>query len=89
MSNDAIKDFIKFQINRKITSLYKDFLFILEDIRNAKYNITDDQYLRYRKRILDFGNDTIRETAAYLDKTNVTLDMEAEKKDDQKADDKV
>lgn len=56
-------DIIKFQIERNITSLYKNFLIILEDIRDGE----PINYERQRKRILDFGNGAIREIETQID----------------------
>ena len=35
------KDFLKFQVTRKVTNLYKNFLFILEDLQEEDYNNYD------------------------------------------------
>jgi len=67
------KEFLKFQLRRKVTSLYKDFLFILEDLDSNTYNLDEESYQRYRKRILDRGNDLIREIEEDLDKFDITL----------------
>ncbi len=67
------KEFLKFQLRRKVTSLYKDFLFILEDCDASSYNMDKDSYQRYRKRILDRGNDLIREIEEDLDKFDIRL----------------
>jgi len=56
-----LKEYIFFQNKRKITNLYKNFLILLEDLREDDYNISDDKYQRLRKRILDAGNDAIRQ----------------------------
>lgn len=56
-----LKEYIFFQNRRKITNLYKNFLILLEDLREDSYNISDDKYQRLRKRILDAGNDAIRQ----------------------------
>ena len=58
---DKAKQFAIFQVNRKVTNLYKQFLFILEDLQEQGYNIPDEQFQRIRKRVLDHGNDAIRE----------------------------
>lgn len=68
-----IKEYILFQFRRKITNLYKQFLFILEDVGNSKYNISDESYQKYRKRILDAGNDTIRELEEDLNKLDFKI----------------
>jgi hypothetical protein len=67
------KDFLKFQVTRKVTNLYKNFLFILEDLQEEDYNISDESYKRSRKRVLDYGNDSIREIEEYLDKFDIRL----------------
>ena len=68
-----IKEYVLFQLRRKITNLYKQFLFILEDIDNSKYNMSDEAYQKFRKRVLDYGNDTIREIEEDISKFNFNL----------------
>lgn len=72
MENDKVKDFLQFQVRRKITNLYKNFLFILEDIKDKEYNSEED-YQRHRKRVLDFGNDTIREIEETLGSLDIKI----------------
>ena len=67
------KDFLKFQVTRKVTNLYKNFLFILEDLQGEDYNISEEAYKRSRKRVLDHGNDSIREIEEYLEKFEIRL----------------
>ena len=67
-------EFVRFQITRKVTGLSKQFLFILEDVKDDNANKIDDKsYQRARKRILDFGNDTIREMEEDFSKLKITL----------------
>ena len=67
-------EFVRFQITRKVNGLYKQFLFILEDVKDDNANKIDDKsYQRARKRILDFGNDTIREMEEDFSKLKITL----------------
>ena len=42
-AKDKAKQFAIFQVNRKVTNLYKQFLFILEDLQEQGYNIPDEQ----------------------------------------------
>lgn len=56
-----LKEYIFFQNRRKVTNLYKNFLILLEDLREDGYNISDDKYQRLRKKVLDAGNDAIRQ----------------------------
>ena len=67
------KEFVTFQVTRKVTNLYKQFLFLLEDLQDQGYDIPDEVYQRMRKRILDHGNDAIREIEENLDKLDITL----------------
>ena len=59
--SDNAKDFVQFQNQRKIIGLCKNFLFLIEDIKNEKGVLDEEAYQRVRKRVLDYGNDTIRE----------------------------
>mgnify|MGYP000211536404 FL=1 len=70
---DSAKEFVTFQVTRKVTNLYKQFLFLLEDLQDQGYDIPDEVYQRMRKRVLDHGNDTIRELEENLDKLDITL----------------
>ena len=70
MSED-INSFIKFQIKRKITNLFKSFLQILDDLEFEQYNISKEQLARYRKRTLDHSNDVIRELEHDLSKFDI------------------
>ena len=73
MENDPIKDMTLFQIKRKITSIYKNFFFILEDLGDSGYNINDEKYQKIRKRVLDNANDAIREIEESFSKLNISL----------------
>ena len=68
-----LQEYVQFQISRKITQLYKNFLFILEDLRAQGYDITDEDYQRARKRVLDHGNDSIREIEECLKDLDIRL----------------
>ena len=72
MEKDKVKEFLQFQIRRKVTNLYKNFLFILEDIKDKEYNSEED-YQRHRKRVLDFGNDAIREIEESFKSVDINL----------------
>lgn len=68
-----IKDLTLFQVKRKITNIYKNFFFILEDLNDSGYNINDETYQKIRKRILDNANDALREIEENFTKINITL----------------
>jgi len=65
---DIINNFFAFQTRRKITNLYKQFFFILEDLQVDGVKIPEETHKRIRKRILDMGNDCIRELEEYFEK---------------------
>jgi len=73
MENDPIKDITLFQIKRKITNIYKNFFFILEDLSDSGYNINNETYQKIRKRVLDNANDAVREIEESFSKLNITL----------------
>ena len=68
-----LQEYVQFQISRKLTQLDKNFLFILEDLRAQGYDITDEDYQRARKRVLDHGNDSIREIEECLKDLDIRL----------------
>jgi hypothetical protein len=47
-----IKDLTLFQIKRKITNIYKNFFFILEDLSDSGYNINEEAMQKYVKESL-------------------------------------
>ena len=73
LDTEKIKELALFQIKRKITNIYKNFFFILEDLSDSRYNINDDNYQKIRKRILDNANDAIREIEDYFNNLNISL----------------
>jgi hypothetical protein len=73
LNEDKIKEMTLFQVKRKITSIYKNFFFILEDLSNSGYNINDETYQKIRKRILDNANDAIREIEDYFNNLKINL----------------
>lgn len=72
-NNDKIKEYVLFQINRKITDLFKSFLNTIEDLRDDQYNISETRMQKMRKRTLDAGNECIRELEEYFSKLDVKL----------------
>jgi len=73
LNEDKIKEMTLFQVKRKITSIYKNFFFILEDLSNSGYNINDETYQKIRKRVLDNANDAIREIEDYFNNLKINL----------------
>ena len=60
------KDYVKFHIKRSNRLLYKTLLEILEDIRDSD-QISEYDYQRYRKKVLDRGNDCERESLTVIE----------------------
>jgi len=58
------KELYVFQIDRNYSSFYKNILFIFEELMDDD-QISNDQYQRFRKRILDLGNDSSRQLKDY------------------------
>ena len=73
MEEEKVKGFVKFQVRRKITNLYKSFLFILEDLKDKEHHDSEEEYQKVRKRVLDLGNDLIRDIDETLDNIDVKL----------------
>ena len=78
MSSDLLDDqkvaeYVSFQIKRNVTALFKQFLVTLEDIRADPTNLSHATFDRYRKKVLDAGNDTIREIERNLERVKMTL----------------
>jgi hypothetical protein len=79
IDDEQLKKLLKFQISRNITCLFKNFLIILEDFQSEGYNIPKDVHDRARKKILDNGNDAIREIEKYLDIFEINVKKTLEK----------
>lgn len=73
LDSSKVKELTLFQIKRKITNIYKNFFFILEDLSDSGYNINDETYQKIRKRVLDNANDAIREIEEYFNNLNINL----------------
>ena len=77
IDSEHLKQYALFHVNRKITNLYKHLLFVLEDLRLNKYNIQDNKvYQQTRKRILDLGNDAIREIEEHFKQLDINVKAE-------------
>jgi hypothetical protein len=59
---------LRFRRNVKLPIFTNRFFFILEDLESDGIKIPEDRHQKIRKRILDLGNDTIRELEDYFDK---------------------
>ena len=68
---DKGREFIKFHHKRKSINLCKSFLFLLEDLKGT--SITEEKYQKIRKRVLDMGNDSIREFDEHLENFEIKI----------------
>ena len=68
---DKGREFIKFHHKRKSINLCKSFLFLLEDLKGA--SITEEKYQKIIKRVLDMGNDSIREFDEHLENFDIKI----------------
>jgi hypothetical protein len=66
-----LKEYVLFKNRRQVVNLYKNFLILLEDLKEDGYNINDEKYQRLRKKILDSGNDSIRNFEEDLNNINL------------------
>ncbi len=65
-------DIVEFAVRRNVTVLFKNFLIILEDLRDSN-SISPEEYQKKRTRILSYGNDSIRELLETIDKFDFQL----------------
>lgn len=77
-SSTSLREIIRYYQHKEISSLFKRFLIILEDIRDKRYHIDNGTYDNLRKRILDDGNASIRELDSFADKFDYKLKNENE-----------
>jgi hypothetical protein len=70
-STDKACEFIKFHHKRKTINLCKSFLFFLEDLKGIP--LTEEKYQKIRKRVLDGGNDSIREFEEHLESFDIKI----------------
>lgn len=74
-SEDKIKDFVRFQSERKFKHLAKNFLDILKEAIDisSTHEYNNDDYIKYRKRVLDNMNDALREMDEIYNKLQINL----------------
>ena len=65
---EDLKQYFSFQVTRNITCLFKSYLSLLEGLK-----LSDSEYQKCRKTILDNGNGAIREINLILEKLDITL----------------
>jgi hypothetical protein len=73
MEGEKAKEFLNFQHRRKVIGLCKAYLVLIEDIKNENGCIDDKQYTKIRKKVLDAGNDVVREMEEYTGKLNINF----------------
>lgn len=92
MEDERLKEYLAFQLNRNVVTLYKKLFEIVEDMRQEhqsmlqkiekkaskdfvdSVNYLDDNKINYiRKKILDSGNDAIRNIENNFKAVKITL----------------
>lgn len=63
------KDYLRFKVHQHMKGLFKNFLLMLEEITD-RGQITEQDFEFYRKRVLDNGNEHIRNLSEEIDKFN-------------------
>lgn len=64
------RELLDFQVNRGIKTLSKNFLGILEDLVYEGY-LSEEQYKRHRKRVLDYDGETLRNLQDFVSKLEI------------------
>lgn len=92
MEEEKIKEYLRFQLNRNVISLYKKYFEMIDDLKqehnlmlqkmekasskefveNIDY-FSEDKYNYIRKKILDSGNDAIRNIESSFKSIQITL----------------
>ena len=70
--NIDLNDLVKGFVYRDVKKLYLSFLYALEDLKSQD-KITDDEFQRMRKRVLDYGNNCYRNIEEELDNFDFKL----------------
>ena len=70
--NIDLNDLVKGFVYRDIKKLYLSFLYALEDLKSQD-KITEDEFQRMRKRVLDYGNNCYRNIEEELDNFDFKL----------------
>lgn len=67
------QEYLNFQVKRKVTALFKNIFFLLEDLQKENKNFSKEKYEHLRKRILDYGNDAIRDIQTDINQFNIHI----------------
>lgn len=70
--NIDLNDFVKGFIYRDVKKLYLSFLYAIEDLKSQD-KISDEEFQRMRKRVLDYGNNCYRNIEEELDNFDFKL----------------
>ena len=70
--NIDLNDLVNGFVYRDVKKLYLSFLYALEDLKSQD-KITEDEFQRMRKRVLDYGNNCYRNIEEELDNFDFKL----------------
>jgi hypothetical protein len=73
--NVDLNNLVKGLVYRDVKKLYLSFLYTLEDLKNQD-KITDEEFQRMRKRVLDYGNNCYRNIEEELNNFDFKLKEE-------------
>jgi uncharacterized protein YaaN involved in tellurite resistance len=73
IDEEKVTSYVHFQVQRKITNLYKNCLVLIEDLKKPPHNLLEEEYKSIRKKILDYGNDALREIEEDFKKISIKL----------------
>jgi len=72
MTEFDINGFVTSAIVREVKKLYLSFLYTTEDLANNN-KLSEEDFAYLRKRILDYGNNTVRNLEEQLDNFDFTF----------------
>lgn len=67
------QEYLNFQVKRKVTALFKNIFFLLEDLQKENKDFSKEKYEHIRKRVLDYANDTIRDLQTDINQFNIHI----------------
>lgn len=69
---DVAKSLLLYHLNKDVRNLYKDLILVAEDIV-YQFELGEEVFTRLRKRILDKGNDCLRNLETGIEQFTVDL----------------
>ncbi len=70
--SSILEGYLNQSINRDVTTLYKNFLIILEDLREKRFVVDEETYQHLRKKVLRLGNECARSILEDFNKVEIS-----------------